>query len=79
MKNSKLNMVLDTSGLCCPMPIVHTNKAIRSIASGGLLEILATDPGTENDIPSWCERTGHQLLESSVENGHYTYLIKKQG
>ena len=79
MSDAKQNKVLDTSGLCCPMPIVHTNKAIRSIESGELLEIVATDPGTENDIPSWCERTGHQLLESRVENGHYTYLIKKQG
>jgi len=79
MSDAKLNKVLDTSGLCCPMPIVQTNKAIRSIASGELLEIVATDPGTEKDIPSWCERTGHQLLESRVVNGNYTYLIKKQG
>lgn len=69
---------LDTSGKCCPMPIVETNMAIKKIDNGEILEIIATDPGTQTDIPAWCERMGHTLLESrQVDDGSIHFYIKK--
>lgn len=70
---------LDTSGKCCPMPIVETNKAMRTLAAGDVLEIVATDPGTRKDIPAWCERTGNRLL--SVDDGglEIRYYVRKEG
>jgi len=35
---------VDARGLSCPLPIVKTALAIRGLASGDLLEVLATDP-----------------------------------
>lgn len=69
---------LDTSGKCCPMPIVETNKAMRILAAGDVLEIVATDPGTRKDIPAWCERTGNRLL--SVDDGgrEIRYYVRKE-
>ncbi len=69
---------LDTSGKCCPMPIVETNKTMRSLSPGEILQIIATDPGTQVDIPSWCQRTGNELLSTVVEDKSYTYYVKKQ-
>ncbi len=60
------------------MPIVDTNKAIKSLDAGQILEIIATDPGTQNDIPSWCERTGNNLLEMDTGSGEYRYYIRKK-
>ncbi len=60
------------------MPIVDTNKAIKSLDAGQILEIIATDPGTQNDIPSWCERTGNNLLETVTGSGEYRYYIRKK-
>lgn len=68
---------LDTSGKCCPMPIVETNKAMKGLVLGDILEIIATDTGTQKDIPSWCERTGQTLLSMSEDNGVFRYYVRK--
>ena len=77
MSDTTASTTLDTSGKCCPMPMVETNKAIKSLALGDVLEIIATDVGTRKDIPSWCERTGQTLLSMTEENGVIRYLVRK--
>ncbi|WP_018950057.1 sulfurtransferase TusA family protein [Thioalkalivibrio sp. ALMg11] len=77
MTDIKADSKLDTSGKCCPMPIVETNVAIKKINSGDILEIVATDPGTVTDIPAWCERTGHTLVESRTSEGGFQFYVKK--
>jgi tRNA 2-thiouridine synthesizing protein A len=77
MSDIKADSKLDTSGKCCPMPIVETNVAMKKINSGEILEITATDPGTLTDIPSWCERTGHTLIKSAESNGTIQFYVKK--
>lgn len=69
--------ILDTSGKCCPMPIVETNRTMKSLSPGEILQIIATDPGTRVDIPSWCQRTGHELLSTTADNKSFTYYVKK--
>jgi TusA-related sulfurtransferase len=53
---------LDARGLLCPLPVIRTQDRIRTLQPGELLEVIATDPGTMQDIPSWCRVHGHQLL-----------------
>lgn len=77
MSDIKANSKLDTSGKCCPMPIVETNVAMKKISSGEILQITATDPGTLTDIPSWCERSGHTLMNSMESNGVIQFYVKK--
>ncbi len=69
---------LDTSGKCCPMPMVESNKTIKKMQSGEILEIIATDPGTLKDIPSWSKRTGNELLLSEADGNTFKYYVKKQ-
>ena len=38
--------LVDARGLSCPMPIVRTAQAVKPLASGQLVELLATDPGS---------------------------------
>jgi len=79
MTNWEPDLVLDTSGKCCPMPMVETNQTIRKMATGSILEIIATDPGTRDDISSWCRRKGHELLNMSEEGTEFRYTIRKAG
>jgi tRNA 2-thiouridine synthesizing protein A len=53
---------LDALGLLCPLPVIRTQDRVRSLASGTLLEVLATDPGAVHDIGAWCRVHGHQFL-----------------
>jgi tRNA 2-thiouridine synthesizing protein A len=78
MSEIKVDKQVDTSGKCCPMPIVETNMAIKKVNSGEILEIIATDPGTQSDIPAWCDRTGNTLLESSETNGSIHFYVQKK-
>lgn len=78
MNQFTANARLDTSGKCCPMPMVETNKAIKNLAVGEVLEVIATDVGTRTDIPSWCQRTGHTLLSMNEENGVLHYHVRRE-
>ena len=77
MTEMKVASTLDTTGKCCPMPMVETNRAIRALQRGEVLEIVATDPGTRTDIPSWCARTGHRLLSMSENGDTLRYYVQK--
>lgn len=68
---------LDARGLACPLPIVKTNKTINQMASGQVLRVLATDSGSVADMKAYAEQTGHQLLESTQENGVYVFHLKR--
>ena len=77
MSKIHVTLTLDTSGKCCPMPIVETNKVMKGLAVGDVLEIVATDVGTRKDIPAWCERTGQTLLSMTEDKGGLHYHVRK--
>jgi tRNA 2-thiouridine synthesizing protein A len=72
-----IDQVLDTKGLNCPLPILKVRKAIEKMQSGQVLQVLATDPGAKADFEAFCRQTGHELMESSSDDGVYTFLIKR--
>ncbi len=60
---------LDARGLLCPLPVIRTQDRIKNLQPGELLEVVATDPGTMQDIPAWCRVHGHELVtEETVDN-----------
>ncbi|WP_136796110.1 MULTISPECIES: sulfurtransferase TusA family protein [Desulfosediminicola] len=71
------NAKLDAKGLSCPMPLLRTKKEIGKLASGEILQIDGTDPGSRNDLPGWCERAGHEYLGEKEETGYISFFIKK--
>lgn len=73
----KVDMTLDAKGLSCPMPLLRTKKAMGKIDSGQVLEVLGTDPGSKNDLPGWCERSGHTFLGVEEGEGFFKFYIKK--
>ncbi|WP_372524287.1 sulfurtransferase TusA family protein [Piscinibacter sp.] len=67
----------DASGLACPLPIVKTKKALSDMASGQVLRVISTDPGSVCDMAAFAEQTGNQLLEQASENKKYVFFLKK--
>ena len=78
LKEIKADSTLDVRGLGCPMPLLKAKKAIESLASGQVLEVDGTDPGSKNDFASWAERTGNQYLGFLEESDHFRYFLKKK-
>jgi tRNA 2-thiouridine synthesizing protein A len=68
---------LDARGLKCPMPVVKTSQEIKNLAVGGVLEVLATDPGSMADIQAWTKSTGNELLKMQKGEGVFQFLIRR--
>ena len=69
---------IDTRGLNCPLPILRAKKALTELASGQVLKITATDPGSVRDFAAFAKQTGHQLLDSGEANKEFFYFLKKK-
>jgi tRNA 2-thiouridine synthesizing protein A len=69
--------VLDSRDVSCPMPIIQTAQALKQIASGQTLLVLASDPGFEPDIKAWASRTGNTLLSSERHGDEIHALLRK--
>jgi tRNA 2-thiouridine synthesizing protein A len=70
--------LVDARGLSCPLPIVKTAQAMKAIPSGTLLEVLATDPGSLKDFAAWSRTTGNELVEQSVDEGVYRFVLRRK-
>ena len=73
------DQVLDAKGLNCPLPILRAKKALKDMATGQTLEIVATDPGAVKDFEAFCRTTGNELVSSNEGSGTYTFVIKRTG
>ncbi|HEY7942699.1 MAG TPA: sulfurtransferase TusA family protein [Candidatus Limnocylindrales bacterium] len=76
MATLEITTHVDARGLSCPMPIVKTAQAIKPLASGALVEVLATDAGSVKDFAAWSRTTGHELVEQSVDGAVYRFVIR---
>ena len=75
---STATVTVDARGQSCPGPLVSLAKALKDAAPGDQLELLATDPGSKSDVPSWAEISGNDLLEADESTpGQYRYLVRK--
>ena len=74
----QITQTLDARGLSCPMPIVKTAQAIKTMASGALIEVLATDPGSVKDFAAWSRTTGNELVEQTVDGGVFRFVLRRK-
>ncbi len=72
------NVVVDAKGLNCPMPIVKTAQAIKALASGQTVEVLATDAGSVKDFAAWSKTTGNEMVEQTAEGGVFRFVLRKK-
>ncbi|OCS89194.1 sulfurtransferase TusA family protein [Caryophanon latum] len=72
-----ITQTIDVKGLACPMPIVKTKKAMSTIESGDVLEVLTTDKGALSDFTAWAKAGGHTIVEQKEEAGVFSFYIQK--
>ena len=68
----------DGSGLLCPLPVLRANRALRALAAGQTLKVLATDPAAAQDFPAYCRQTGHELVATGSEGAILVFIIRKR-
>ncbi len=68
---------LDARRLLCPLPVIRLQNCINQQAVGTRVRITSTDPGSLNDIPTWCRLYGHSVLEIVEREDEYIFLVEK--
>lgn len=69
-------VIVDARRLLCPMPVIRVQNKIENLSPGTVVEVICTDPGALNDIPSWCRINGHQVLEIRSTTDEYVVVLE---
>jgi tRNA 2-thiouridine synthesizing protein A len=75
---SLVAVTVDARGQSCPGPIVSLFRAMRDARPGDVFELLATDPGSKTDVPSWATISGNELLETEDRGADFRYVVRKR-
>ncbi len=69
---------IDARGLNCPLPILKAKKALAEMASGEVLRIMATDPGSVRDFQAFAKQTGNALLEHEQRGVEFVFMMRRK-
>ncbi|MGQ9781195.1 MAG: sulfurtransferase TusA family protein [Nitrososphaeria archaeon] len=69
--------VVDAVGLYCPEPVFRLRKALDEAEDGEMIEFLADDPATEEDVKRLLSRRGDRIVKHEVEGAVSKFTIKK--
>lgn len=69
--------LVDARNLYCPEPVMLLHNAVRDVEAGQLIELLATDPSTQRDVPKFCHFLSHELMEQAQDGDVFRYIIRK--
>ena len=70
-------IVLDLTDLKCPLPVLKTRKALKSLKPGDQLQVRCTDPLSVIDIPALIRETGDRVEVTRPADGDIVFLISK--
>jgi len=69
--------MIDARGAFCPQPLDELVAAISHADIGDVFEVLSSDKGATNDIPSWARKSGHELLGMEEVQGYWSIRVRK--
>lgn len=69
--------VVDARGTSCPGPILAAKKGMAEVKVGEIMEVLATDSGTQKDLPAWANKVGHEYLGVVEADGYLKLFVKR--
>jgi tRNA 2-thiouridine synthesizing protein A len=73
----KVVKTVDARGTACPGPLLEAKRAIAAVPVGGIMEVLSSDAGTNEDIPLWAKKVGHEYLGNAEEAGYWRLFVKR--
>ena len=74
----EVDLEIDTRGLNCPLPILKAKKSLNDMASGQLLRVVSTDPGSVRDFQAFARQTGNELVEQQTIGSDFIHVLKRR-
>jgi len=62
-KVEKNEIILDTSGTECPIPVLKARNLCQTLSSGAIVKVICTDPLAEEDFRHYCKQSNYSLIE----------------
>jgi len=69
---------VDTRGLNCPLPILRAKKVLAEMASGEVLRVVATDPGSIRDFKAFARQSSNELLAQDSRDGEFIHYLRRR-
>ena len=72
-----IDKVVDARGTACPGPLLEAKRGMAEVPQKGIMELLSSDEGTNDDIPLWCKKVGHEYLGFVEEASHWRLFVRR--
>jgi tRNA 2-thiouridine synthesizing protein A len=76
MLRCMVDRMIDAQFQKCPLPVLRAARALRGMAPGEKLRVLATDPDAVTDFRDFCKSSGHALIAASETRGVFSFSLK---
>ena len=77
LKKLEVKQLVDARGTACPGPLLEAKRGMASVPMGGIMEVLSSDEGTNQDLPLWSQKVGHEYLGNIQEAGYWRIFVKR--
>ena len=78
LKTLHVDKVVDARGTACPGPLLEAKRAMAKVPkNGGVMEVLSSDEGTNEDIPLWAKKVQHEYLGNIEEAGYWRLFVRR--
>lgn len=77
IENIQAAKTIDARGTACPGPLLEAKRGITSVGIGEVMELLSSDEETNEDVPLWSKKAGHDFLGAKEEAGFWRLYVKR--
>jgi tRNA 2-thiouridine synthesizing protein A len=74
-----MDIRLDVTGLCCPLPLVRLRKLAGTLEQGQQVVVIGNDPIFESSIRDYCQAHGHAVLDVAAQAGDAVAMTLRIG
>jgi len=76
MKNVYSDLILDTSGLACPLPALKLKLMLNDMHENDVLFFKSTDLGVSREVQHFVSIYNLSIIESSIVENEVFYRLK---
>ena len=77
MTDASVEREIDARGSACPGPLMELIRGVKASATGQLVAVLSSDPGSNKDIPEWVEKIGYALVSNEDHGDYHRFVVRK--
>jgi tRNA 2-thiouridine synthesizing protein A len=74
-----VDLRLNVSDTCCPLPLIQLAKSIPRLTAGQTLEVTGNDPIFESSVRDFCRANGHAVLQATTGDDDSVVLLIRVG